>query len=409
MISLITPTNNPRYLAEAYQSLQAQTYQDWEWVIVPNGGASWITCSDSRVRVIPSAVTGNVGAVKRFACEQAKGEIIAELDHDDLLTPLALEQTVKAFADDPRLGASYSNFAEFGMPDWTPYCYNECYGWRYRPRQFYGRAFQETRAFPPMPAIFMSIAFGPNHLRAWRVSEYWRVGGHNPGLPVADDLDLYCRFYLQSKLRHIDDCLYLYRNHPDNTWRLMQEQVNRLAWEIIDRNRVPIVERWAELEGLMMIDLGGGFGKPEGYVSLDMRGGDILADAKQGLPFQDNSVGVIRAHDFLEHLPDKIGIMNEIYRVLAPNGWLLSQTPSTDGRGAFQDPTHVSYWNENSWWYYTNAALAKYAPAIKCRFQTQRLMTYFPFDWQRANNIPYVLAHLVALKGDERVPGLVQI
>ncbi len=33
---------------------------------------------------------------------------------------------------------------------------------------------------------------------------------------------------------------------------------------------------------------------------------------------------------------------------LYDEGWFLSQTPSTDGRGAFQDPTHVSMWNSNS-------------------------------------------------------------
>jgi len=409
MISVITPTNNPCYLAEAYQSLQAQTYQDWEWVIVPNGGASWITCQDERVRVFPLYTTGSVGAIKRLACERVKGDIIAELDHDDLLTPTALEQVAKAFDGDPELGMVYSNFAEFNMPDWGPNCYNAIYGWRYRPCVFYGRVFQEARAFPPVPSTFMSLAFGPNHLRAWRTSEYWKVGGHDPTIPVADDHDLYCRFYIHSKMRHIDDCLYLYRNHPTQTWRVMYDQVQSLAWQISDKYRVPIVERWAKLEGLPMVDLGGGFGKPEGYIGLDLHGGDILADARQGLPFAESSVGVIRAHDFLEHLPDKVGIMNEIYRVLTPNGWLLSQTPSTDGRGAFQDPTHVSYWNQNSFWYYTNAGYAKYAPAIKCRFQAKRLMTYFPFDWQRQNNIPYVLAHLVALKGDERVPGLVEI
>ena len=32
-------------------------------------------------------------------------------------------------------------------------------------------------------------------------------------------------------------------------------------------------------------------------------------------------------------------------------------TPSTDGRGAFQDPTHVSFYNENSFWYFTDRRL----------------------------------------------------
>ncbi len=48
--------------------------------------------------------------------------------------------------------------------------------------------------------------------------------------------------------------------------------------------------------------------------------------------------------------------MEEIYRVLKPGGMFESSTPSTDGRGAFQDPTHVSFWNINSWLYYSDDA-----------------------------------------------------
>ena len=44
--------------------------------------------------------------------------------------------------------------------------------------------------------------------------------------------------------------------------------------------------------------------------------------------------------------------MEEIWRVLKDGGVLNHMTPSTDGRGAFQDPTHRSFWNINSWLYY---------------------------------------------------------
>ncbi|WP_438315713.1 hypothetical protein ACSHWO_26925 [Streptomyces sp. HUAS TT3] len=59
-------------------------------------------------------------------------------------------------------------------------------------------------------------------------------------------------------------------------------------------------------------------------------------------------MGLVRAVDFLEHVPQKIPLINELYRLLAPGGMLLSLTPSSDGRGAYQDPTHVAYSNERS-------------------------------------------------------------
>jgi len=57
----------------------------------------------------------------------------------------------------------------------------------------------------------------------------------------------------------------------------------------------------------------------------------------------DNAVGLVRAVDFLEHVPDKIRLMNELFRVLAPDGIVATLTPSTNGKGTFCDPTRVFY------------------------------------------------------------------
>jgi SAM-dependent methyltransferase len=96
----------------------------------------------------------------------------------------------------------------------------------------------------------------------------------------------------------------------------------------------------------------------------------------------------------LEHLVDKQKTMQEIHRVLAPGGILLSQTPSTDGRGAWQDPTHVSFWNENSFWYYTRPQQMQFIHNKEIRFFESTLRTIFPSEWHKQNNIPYVQAFL---------------
>ena len=54
----------------------------------------------------------------------------------------------------------------------------------------------------------------------------------------------------------------------------------------------------------------------------------------------------------IEHLQDRLHTMNEIWRICKPNAKVDIRVPSTDGRGAFQDPTHVSFWNINSFLYY---------------------------------------------------------
>lgn len=77
-----------------------------------------------------------------------------------------------------------------------------------------------------------------------------------------------------------------------------------------------------------------------------------VADLRQPWPWADSSVDHVRAWDIIEHLPDKIFTMNELWRVLKPGATAEIAVPTTDGSGAFQDPTHVSFWNRRSFLYY---------------------------------------------------------
>lgn len=81
---------------------------------------------------------------------------------------------------------------------------------------------------------------------------------------------------------------------------------------------------------------------------------DVICDLSQTpWPWVSDNISHIRAHDILEHLPNKIATMNEIWRVLKPGGTIEIKVPTTDGPGAWCDPTHVSYWNRLSFGYYT--------------------------------------------------------
>ena len=156
----------------------------------------------------------------------------------------------------------------------------------------------------------------------------------------------------------------------------------------------------------MKVDLGGGNWSLPGYLNIDIEVGDIKCDLNDGIPLPDNSVGVLNASHVLEHLRDVNKSMSEIHRVLAHGGWAFIEVPSTDGRGAFQDPTHVSFWNENTFLYYTDWGLAQYLYNDKIKFQEYRRMTWFPNDFMRNLNAPVVTAILTAVKDDSiRYPG----
>jgi len=91
-----------------------------------------------------------------------------------------------------------------------------------------------------------------------------------------------------------------------------------------------------------------------GFVNVDITPapGVEVTDLTKRWPWPDNSVEQVRARDIIEHLPDKIFTMNELWRILKPGGRAEVAVPTTEGSGAWQDPTHVSFWNRRSFMYY---------------------------------------------------------
>jgi SAM-dependent methyltransferase len=61
----------------------------------------------------------------------------------------------------------------------------------------------------------------------------------------------------------------------------------------------------------------------------------------------------IVANDVLEHIPDLISAMRNCRDLLKVGGEFVISVPYELSLGAWQDPTHVRAFNENSWLYYT--------------------------------------------------------
>ena len=147
------------------------------------------------------------------------------------------------------------------------------------------------------------------------------------------------------------------------------------------------------MDDAIRLNLGCGYRKKSGFINIDNRAvvePDLCCDVTGGLPFDDNSVDEVVAQDFLEHIPigKVVPLIEEIYRVLKPNGKFISLTPSTDGRGAFQDPTHCSFWNANSWLYYMD-------DAYRDLYGTKAKFSGLIHDVQSGNNVIHTYANLI--------------
>lgn len=76
-------------------------------------------------------------------------------------------------------------------------------------------------------------------------------------------------------------------------------------------------------------------------------------------PWNTSSVDAIIAYDIIEHLPNRINTMNEIWRTLVNGGIVDIEVPNASrGAGFYQDPTHVSAWCMNSFQYYQHGSFA---------------------------------------------------
>lgn len=106
----------------------------------------------------------------------------------------------------------------------------------------------------------------------------------------------------------------------------------------------------------MKINLGGGRTKIPGYVNVDKEPlyGDVVADLEEGLPFADRSVDVINASHIFEHIHNFIPLMNECWRILKDDGFLMAAMPTYPGKMAVNDPTHVRFFTPDTFVYFVN-------------------------------------------------------
>jgi len=123
----------------------------------------------------------------------------------------------------------------------------------------------------------------------------------------------------------------------------------------------------------MKLEIGGGLAGWPGFVNLDPAHGEgeFRRRIQDGIPLGDGTVEEARCSHLMEHIPagaERIDAFNEVWRVLVPGGTFEVVVPLVTlvnlaiGWGAIADPTHVSLWCEESFWYFTGrvAAAADY-------------------------------------------------
>ena len=121
LVSVVMPAHNSQSsLSESVQSVLAQTYRDWELIIVDDASrdgtlvlARQLASNDPRIRVLPLEQNVGVAEARNRGIGAALGQYLAFLDSDDLWLPKHLGRQLESLARGPDLGLVYANGVHF--------------------------------------------------------------------------------------------------------------------------------------------------------------------------------------------------------------------------------------------------------------------------------------------------------
>lgn len=98
-ISIIVPVYNvEKYLTECLESIESQTYKDWECIVVDDGSpdSSRLICEDFVARdhrfILVEEINSGLSAARNAGLEIARGRFISFIDSDDSVYPQFLER-----------------------------------------------------------------------------------------------------------------------------------------------------------------------------------------------------------------------------------------------------------------------------------------------------------------------------
>lgn len=225
-VSIITPCHNAeKYLGRAMQSVLAQDFTDWEYVVVDDGsrdGSAAVARSfaqaDARIRLLEQANGGVCNARNNGlkACSPAS-EYLLFFDADDELEPNMLGVLVDYLDKHPEAGLAYCDCCHIdadgkALPK-PPYR-------RRVPSRFGIQSLPAELPATPFLAIGTGSAVVMESCSLLRRSVYGQTLGWDEALGQGGEgIDLFAQFALLGEVHFIPQRLYRYRQYPAQAHR----------------------------------------------------------------------------------------------------------------------------------------------------------------------------------------------
>lgn len=206
-ISIVVPLykTDREYLRQLIESVQAQTYSNWELCLSDGSGANSpleqvlkeYQEKDSRIRVISSEKPLQISQNTNAAMGISTGDFVAFADHDDVLTANALFEYVKAYNENPKLEVFYSDEDKMTMD---------------------GNKFFQPHFKPDFNLDLLCSVNYICHLFMAKKSLIEKVGMLRPEYDGAQDYDFIFRCVeATDQICHVPKILYHWRSHEQST------------------------------------------------------------------------------------------------------------------------------------------------------------------------------------------------
>jgi glycosyltransferase involved in cell wall biosynthesis len=250
-VTVLIPAHNAgAFLREAVDSILAQTFTDFECLVIDDGSTDGAVealraIPDPRLRIERNPRNLGLIATLNRGLELARAPLLARMDADDVALPQRLERQVAAFAADPSLAivGTWAQFVDEAGARGSVF-----------PKPV-GHDDIVARSLLGCPFVHPSVMF--------RVAPVVAVGGYPADAPHAEDYALWLKLVLKHRCANLPEVLLLYRLHGgqvsqkrlfaqwEQSWRL--RRLARIEFAraglVTPREELPWPGLWERLRG----------------------------------------------------------------------------------------------------------------------------------------------------------------
>lgn len=202
---LIANYDNGHFFKDCYNSIVAQTYTDWEAIIIDDGSTDdsvqvikAMILNDNRFKLFQNTENKGCGYTKNKCAQLAQGAVLGFLDPDDAITPNALQVMVEAHLLNEAAAIITSKYEFVDL-------------------EMNFKSVGKSGATLPQSKSYLTYGNGAfTAFATFKKKQYLQSVGIDPKMKRAVDQDLYYKMEEQGKHVFIDEILYCYRIHDNS-------------------------------------------------------------------------------------------------------------------------------------------------------------------------------------------------